>query len=165
MPGRLVINWKKVFTFFLMLFLFVSAGMLLPREIKGPIPRAWGYLEGKFNRDLTGWWFSSYQGEGNCRIVNGRAAFSCPGSKIIFGTVTPPDAKPYPHLWAVDSVGQILDSVCPATNPSCRQRRIFAVIDTKTMNILSQSPASDIERKQIDWGVKYLVGLKTGISE
>src|ERR1039457_7479180 len=62
-------------------FIFISGGALLPRLIKGKIPYTWGYQEAKHNRDLTGWMFSSYQGEGNCRIVNARLAFSCPGAR------------------------------------------------------------------------------------
>jgi hypothetical protein len=145
------------------LFLFVSAGALLPREIKGPFPYAWGYLEGSFNRDMTGWWFSSYQGEGNCRIVNGREAFSHPGARIIFGLVYPPNEKPYPHLWALNDNGKVLDDVCPLDNPSCKQRRVLAVIDAKSLKVLSRTPASEMERKQIAWGVKYLDGLKSGM--
>jgi hypothetical protein len=149
--------------FSFLLFLFVFAGALLPREIKGPFPQAWGYLEGRFNSDLTGWWFTSFQGEGNCRIVNGLEAFSYPGARILFGTVYPLHSKPSPHLWAINSQNQIIDLVYPVSNPSYQQRRIFAVIDAKTLKVLSQTPSSEMERKQIDWGIKYLAGLKSGM--
>jgi hypothetical protein len=144
-------------------FIFISGGALLPREIKGPFPYAWGYLEGRFNRDLTGWWFSSYQGEGTCRIKNGREAFSCPGSRIIFGTVYPPNDKPYPHQWATNSHEQIIDDVCPVSNPSCQQRRAFAVIDAATVTIMSQTTVSKMEENQVKWGVQYLAGFKKGM--
>ena len=109
--GSLRKSLENVFIYCFCAFIFISAGALLPREIKGPFPYAWGYLEGRFNRDLTGWWFSSYQGEGNCRIKNGREAFLCPGGRIIFGTVYPTNEKPYPHQWTTNSHEQILDEM------------------------------------------------------
>jgi len=144
----------------LVLYLFIAIGALLPREIKTPFPRQWGQLEGFFNRDLTGLWFSSWQGEGGCRIHSAKLAFKLPGSKIIFGEVSPPDRAAYPHLWVEMGQG-IIDSVCPPSNPACRNRRAFAVVNPANLSIESRNPRNETEKKQIAWGLEYLRGLKS----
>jgi len=154
---------KTLFTTFkivLALFLFISIGALLPRELKMPFPRQWGQLEGIFNRDLTGLWFSSWQGEGDCRIHSAKLAFKLPGSKILFGEVSPPDRAPYPHLWVEMQQG-IIDSVCPPSNPACRNRRAFAVVNPTTLALESQNSLNEKEKEQIAWGLEYLKGLKS----
>jgi len=154
---------KILFTTFkivLALFLFISIGALLPRELKMPFPRQWGQLEGIFNRDLTGLWFSSWQGEGDCRIHSAKLAFKLPGSKIMFGVITPPNKKPYPHLWVEMQQG-IIDSLCPPSQPACQNRRVFAVVNPVTLTVESQNPLSNEEKKLIEWGIEYLGGLKS----
>lgn len=142
------------------LYLVIAIGALLPRELKMPFPRQWGQLEGIFNRDLTGLWFSSWQGEGDCRIHSAKLAFKLPGSKIMFGVITPPDKKPYPHLWVEMQQG-IIDSLCPPSQPACQNRRVFAVVNPVTLTVESQNPLSNEEKKLIDWGIEYLGGLKS----
>ena len=144
----------------LLFFLFVAIGGLLPREVKTPFPKLWGMLEGTFNRDMTGWWFSSWQGEGSCRIHSANLAFKLPGSKIILGEITPPDQKPYPHLWVEMQQG-IVDSTCPPSQPACQNRRVYAIVNPETLSVESQNQLSDTERKQVEWGIKYLTGLKS----
>ena len=154
---------KILFTTFkivLALFLFISIGALMPRELKMPFPRQWGQLEGIFNRDLTGLWFSSWQGEGDCRIHSAKLAFKLPGSKIMFGVINPPNKKPYPHLWVEMQQG-IIDSLCPPSQPACQNRRVFAVVNPVTLTVESQNPLSNEEKKLIEWGIEYLGGLKS----
>jgi hypothetical protein len=148
------------FKIVLALFLFISIGAVLPRELKMPFPRQWGQLEGFFNRDLTGLWFSSWQGEGDCRIHSAKLAFKLPGSKIMFGVITPPNKNPYPHLWVAMQQG-IIDSVCPPSQPACQNRRVFAVVNPATLTVESQTPLCNEEKKLIDWGLEYLKGLKS----
>jgi len=143
----------------LLLSLFVIIGGILPRVAKAPCPRLWGKLEAAFNRDMTGWWFSSWQGEGRCRIDNSREAFKLPGSKILFGVLSPPEQKPYPHLWVIQ--GQIeIDLVCPISDRACQNRRVFAVVDPVTLAMKYQGQPNSMEKKQAEWGVRYLAGLK-----
>jgi hypothetical protein len=155
---------RKIFLSFLkivlLLFLFISIGALLPRELKMPFPRQWGQLEGIFNRDLTGLWFSSWQGEGDCRIHSAKLAFKLPGSKIILGEITPPSRKPYPHLWVEMQQG-IIDSTCPPSQPACQNRRVYAIVNPETLAVESQNQLNDTEKKQVEWGIKYLAGLKS----
>ncbi|MRR37385.1 hypothetical protein EG829_22565, partial [bacterium] len=86
------------------LFLSVVVGILAPLELKEVSPQSWGWLEGKLGWDMTGFWFSPFGGNGNCRIVNSKVAFSRPGSWIIFGELSPPGRRPEPHLW-VEEMG------------------------------------------------------------
>lgn len=144
------------------MFLFIFVGILAPLEIKEISPRAWGWVEGKLGWDLTGFWFTPIGGNGKCRIINSAAAFSLPGSCIIFGEITPLDRKPYPHLW-VELKGKIVDEVCPPENPECRVRRQFATVDTISLQIVSQSSRSNTDFKGIKWGLEYLAGLKSAL--
>lgn len=153
-------NFIRVFELSLILFFFVTIGGLLPREIKTPFPRQWGWVEGKFNRDMTGWWFSTWQGEGSCRLDNSIEAFKLPGSKIMLGLIYPPDTEPYPHLW-VTKGSSVIDLSCSPEKPACRKRRVFAVVDSQTLKIEQQNSMNDKESKQTKWGVEYLKGLKS----
>jgi len=145
---------------FLLLFLFVAIGGLLPREVKTPFPKIWGQLEGIFNRDMTGWWFSSWQGEGECRIHSAKIAFKLPGSKIMLGEIMPPGRKPYPHLWVELRQG-IIDSTCPPSQHVCQNRRVYAIVNSETLSVESQNQLNNTEKKQVEWGIKYLTGLKS----
>ncbi|MRR55411.1 MAG: hypothetical protein EG822_13035 [Deltaproteobacteria bacterium] len=143
----------------LMLSLFVIIGGILPRVAKAPCPRLWGKLEGSFNRDLTGWWFSSWQGEGRCRLENSKVAFKLPGSKILFGVLSPQGREPYPHLW-VERGSEVIDLVCPTTDLACQNRRVFAVVDPVALSLEYHGQLNDKEKKQAEWGLQYLAGLK-----
>ncbi len=90
------------------MFLFVSIGILAPLELKEVSPRAWGWIEGRAGWDMTGFMFSPYGGNGECRIVNSLEAFSRPNTRIIFGEIVPPDREPYPHLWVQDTSAKSL---------------------------------------------------------
>lgn len=145
-------------------FLFFVIGVLGPKEIKEPIPELWGFLEGTFGHDMTGFWFSPIGGNGNCRIDNAKLAIAEPDTrKIVFGVVSPPNGKPYPHLWASAPGDQILDTVCPLTNPACRQRRAFAVLDPRTLIVEQKMIIEEMDEYHVKWGQKYLKGLKSAI--
>ncbi len=145
-------------------FLFVVVGILLPLELKEVSPKTWGWLEGTLGWDMTGFWFSPLGGNGNCRIVNSKVAFGRPGSRIIFGELTPPDRRPYPHLW-VEEKGEIIDSVCPPGRPECRVRRLFATVDPVTLLIEKRYPQTEKDKRDIRWGINYLGGLKAALGE
>lgn len=147
--------------FYMVTFLIIAT--LLPQEIKQPIPGLWGFLEGSVGWDMTGFAFTPLHGHGKCRIVNGKAGLAIPGSKIVFGVVTPAAGKNYAHLWALDADDHIVDSVCSEEHPECRNRRSFAVIDSRSLKIVSQNPQSDLEKKHIEWGVAYLHGLRSAV--
>jgi hypothetical protein len=142
------------------LVLFFIAAELLPKEIKEPIPRIWGAIEGTTGLDHTGFAFTPYGGQGNCRIVNARIALKTPGSKIVFGMIKPLNGRSYPHLWVTDK-DLILDASCQATSPNCQDRKPFAIIDPITLKLEMENPTNDQEKHQIAWGLEYLSGLKT----
>lgn len=144
------------------MFLFIFVGILAPLEIKEISPRAWGWVEGELGWDLTGFWFTPIGGNGKCRIVNSVAAFSLPGSRIIFGEIAPVDRRPYPHLW-VELNEKIVDEVCPPVNPECLVRRQFATVDPISLQIVSQSSKSYMDLKRVKWGLEYLAGLKSAL--
>lgn len=145
-------------------FLFVVVGILLPLELKEVSPKTWGWLEGTLGWDMTGFWFSPLGGNGNCRIVNSKVAFCRPGSRIIFGELTPPDRRPYPHLWVEDK-GEIIDTVCPPGQPECRVRRQFATVDPVTLLIEIRCPQTEKDKRDIRWGINYLGGLKAALGK
>jgi hypothetical protein len=151
---------QRVFNTSVYLFLFVSIGILAPQEVKEISPFAWGWVEGKLGWDLTGFWFSSFGGNGKCRITNSQVAWRLPESKIVFGEVSPPGRRPYPHLW-VENRGQIVDGVCPPEVPGCSSRRRFATINPTSLTIEAQNPLSEKDQKSIAWGLDYLQGLKS----
>lgn len=150
----------KALKFLYTIFLFTIIAHLLPKEIKEPIPEIWGKIEGTTGYDHTGFAFTPWGGMGNCRVVNSKLALETPGSKIVFGMLTPLNGRSYPHLWAVDQNNNILDLSCQATSPNCKDRKMFAVIDPNTLNLDTKNPTNAAEAHQISWGIKYLSGLK-----
>lgn len=155
---------RRVGTGLFYLFLSVVVGVLAPLELKDVSPWTWGWLEGTLEWDMTGFCFSPLGGNGNCRIVNAKEAFSRPGSRIIFGELSPPGRKPYPHLWAEEE-GEIIDVVCPAAQPGCGVRRAFATVNPSTLQIEGQSPQTDKDQRDIRWGISYLGGLKAAMGK
>lgn len=158
------VSISKCFKFLSYSFLFIVVGMLLPLEMKEVSPKAWGWLEGILGWDMTGFWFSPLGGNGDCRIVNSKVAFDRPGSRIIFGELTPPDRRPYPHLW-VEEKGEIIDGVCPPGQPECSVRRLFATVDPVTLQIEKRCPQTEKDKRAIRWGINYIGGLKTALGE
>ncbi len=139
--------------------MFVIVAELLPKQIKEPIPKIWGTIEGTTGLDHTGFAFTPFGGQGNCRIVNARLALKTPGSKIVFGIVTPKNGRKYPHLW-VTKDNQVLDLSCKMTDPNCQNRKMFAVIDPVTLALDAKNPTNPAEEYQVSWGLEYLSGLK-----
>jgi len=150
----------KIIRFIYFIFLFLIIAELLPKEIKEPIPHLWGMIEGTTGVDHTGFAFTPYGGQGNCRIINARIALSAPGSKIVFGMVTPLNGRSYPHLWVTDKFNKVIDAACVMTEPNCQNRRSFAVIDPTSLYLETKNPSNDAEMHQITWGLEYLSGLK-----
>lgn len=132
---------------------------LAPKELKEPMPRVWGMIEGVTGIDHTGFAFTPYGGNGNCRIINAKHALKTPGSKIIFGMITPPNGRSYPHLWVTEN-GNIYDASCRMTEPACQERKMFAVIDPSTLATEIEKPQNEAESYQLRWGLEYLSGLK-----
>lgn len=146
-----------------LVYLFVAAGAFIPRIAKSPFPEMWGRFEGKFNRDMTGWWFTSWQGEGSCRLENSIEAFRRPGSIIMLGVISPPGKKPYPHLWVADN-GLVIDGSCNPSKPGCQDRKAFAMVDSGTLKVIWQAPRDEPEKRLIGWGIGYLKGVKSVLS-
>ncbi|ANA41739.1 hypothetical protein A2G06_16485 (plasmid) [Geobacter anodireducens] len=157
-----MINIFRYFKLLSYLFLFFVVGILVPLEIKEISPKSWGWLEGKLGWDMTGFWFTPLGGNGNCRIVNSKEAFRRPGSRVIFGEISPPDRKPYPHLW-VEENGEIIDEVCPPGQLGCSARRQFATVNPVSLQLEERSPQSEKDRRDIRWGIRYLLGLKAAL--
>jgi hypothetical protein len=149
--------YLKIFYYFI---IFIIVANLFPKEIKEPIPKLWGAIEGSTGIDHTGFAFTPLNGNGNCRIVNTRLALASPGSKIVFGMVKPLNGRAYPHLW-VTNKANILDLSCPITNRNCQNRTPFAIINPVTLALEMSKPQNEQEIHQVIWGLKYLSGFKS----
>lgn len=159
---RQTVKFLRCFKVLNYLVLFTCIGILGPLEIKEISPRAWGWTEGKLGWDMTGFWFSPFGGNGACRIINTKEAFTRSDSRIILGELSPIDRKPYPHLW-VEQRGKVIDQVCPPDNPACGNRREFAVVNPCNLQIEKQTPVSDKDLKRIRRGIEYLKGFKSAL--
>lgn len=140
--------------------ILIILGALLPLVIKQEAPEMWGFAEGIVGFDMTGFAFTPIGGSGNCRVENTRAAFRSGGSKIVFGVISEPSGHHYLHLWTETAKGGIIDSSCPVVFDRCKERRSFALLDSSTFMVLSQSPLDKEESETIIWGRKYLGGFK-----
>lgn len=153
---------SKISISIIYIILFFCAGYCVPRFLKEPFPHFWGIIESKVGGDITGFWFTPWFGQGNCRIINSKAALEIDGSKIVFGMVTRQDGESYPHLWATNGAN-IIDYTCPMTVSSCRNRKVFAVINPQTLVIEYQNASNNAEEHQIEWGISYLSGFKNNV--
>ena len=155
---------RKWVTLACLFYIFCRIGVMLPNGIRNYFPYSWGWLEGKAGKDLTGFYFTPLVGYGNCRIINSVEAFKTPGSKIIFGAIKLKQGKEFLHLWAENTDHKVIDLACHPDNEFCKNRRMFAKINPGTLQLENNIANSVQEQFQVEWGLRYLEGLKHSVN-
>jgi hypothetical protein len=127
---------------------------VVPRKLYDLFPKVVGIVEATLKRDITGFAFSDFGGEGRCRIFNTVATLRHGGdSRIVLGLVYR-DGKEEDHLWGVDDQ-RIIDVVYP--DPSNRQ--VLAVVNPHTCAIEASAPRNARDTKNIANAIEYLRGF------